>query len=225
MTLLVGVVESTESSSELLGSPPDVRYIFVNPGAAPPADIFDVEAMFMWNVRSQILREHWARFERLRWVHIASDGVERVLTPELAASAVVLTNSRHVFDQSLAEYAMGLMLSLAKDFTTTFGYQTEHRWVPRDADTLHGKVVVMVGVGPIARRIAQFAKALGMVVRGGGRTHRAGDPDFGDISDATQLNELFATADYVMLVLPNASGTSGLVSAAAPAGVCRCGAG
>jgi phosphoglycerate dehydrogenase-like enzyme len=215
VTRLVGVIESSESSADLLGPTPDVRYVFVNPDTSPPAEIFDVEAIFIWNVRSGFLREHWARFERLRWVHIASDGAERVLTPEVAASDVVLTNSRHVFDQSLAEYALGLMLSLAKGFSITFAHQTEHRWVPRDGETLSGKLLVMVGVGPIARRIAQFAKALGMVVRGVGRSPRAGDPDFGDITDATQLNELFAVADYVVMVLPSAPGTEGLVGSEA----------
>ncbi len=215
MTRLVGVIESSESSAGLLGAAPDVRYVFVNPETSPPAEIFDVEAIFIWNVRSGFLREHWARFERLRWVHIASDGAERALTPELAASDVVLTNSRHVFDQSLAEYAIGLMLSLAKGFPATFAYQTQHRWVPRDGETLSGKLAVMVGVGPIARRIAQFAKALGMVVRGVGRTSRAGDPDFGDIADAAQLQELFAHADYVVMVLPSAPGTEGLVGSEA----------
>ncbi len=215
MTRLVGVIESSESSADLLGATPDVRYVFVNPDRSPPAEIFDVEAMFIWNVRSGFLREHWTRFERLRWVHIASDGAERVLTPELAASDVVLTNSRHVFDQALAEYAIGLMLSLAKSFPTTFADQREHRWAPRDAETLSGKLVVMVGVGPIARRIAQFAKALGMFVCGVGRTPRAGDPDFGDITDATKLQELFAVADYVVMVLPSAPGTEGLVGSEA----------
>jgi phosphoglycerate dehydrogenase-like enzyme len=215
MTRLVGVIESSESSAGLLAARSDVRYVFMNPDTSPPSQIFDVEAMFIWDAQSGFLREHWTRFQRLRWVHIAVDGAELALTPELAASDVVLTNSRHVFDQSLAEYAIGLMLSLAKGFPTTFAHQTQHRWGPRDAETLSGKLVVMVGVGPIARRIAQFAKALGMVVRGVGRTPRAADPDFGDIADATKLQELFAVADYVVMVLPSAPGTAGLIGSEA----------
>jgi phosphoglycerate dehydrogenase-like enzyme len=35
----------------------------------------------------------------------------------------VLTNSRVVFDQAMAEYAMALMLAAAKDLPTTIGLQ------------------------------------------------------------------------------------------------------
>jgi len=76
---------------------------------------------------------------------------------------------------------------------------------------------VMVGVGPIARRTAQLAKALGMSVRGIGRTARTGDPDFGDVVGSNDLKTLFADADYVVMVLPNTPQTAGMVDAAAVA--------
>jgi phosphoglycerate dehydrogenase-like enzyme len=76
-------------------------------------------------------------------------------------------------------------------------------------------VALMVGVGPIARRTAQMAKAIGMSVRGIGRTARAGDPDFGDIAASEALPALFADADYVVLVLPGTPETQGMVGRAA----------
>ena len=75
--------------------------------------------------------------------------------------------------------------------------------------------VVMVGVGPIARRTAQIARALGMSVRGIGRTARGGDPDFGDIAAPDALRASFADADYVVMVLPSTPQTAGMVDAAA----------
>jgi phosphoglycerate dehydrogenase-like enzyme len=215
MSVLVGVVEGDTPSRELLAPRPDVDFVFIEPSSEPLAEAFDAEAVLMWNPRSRVLRENWNRFSRLRWVHTGSAGVERVLFPELAASNVVLTNSRYVFDQALAEYTIALMLALGKDLLTTFRYQTEHRWVQRETETLSGKAVVMVGVGPIARRTAQLAKALGMSVRGIGHTARGGDPDFGDIAAPGDLQTLFAGADYVVLVLPNTPQTAGMVDAGA----------
>jgi phosphoglycerate dehydrogenase-like enzyme len=213
MTLLVGVVEGDQPSRDVLGSRPGVHYRFIEPWSQPPADAVDVDALLIWNVRSGYLREHWSRFTRLRWVHAGSAGVELVLFPELAASDVVLTNSRYIFDEALAEYTIGLMLTLSKDLYATFKYQTEHRWVQRESETLSGKAVVMIGVGPIARRTAQLAKALGMSVRGVGRTARGGDPDFGDIVAPEAMPELFAKADYVVMVLPGTPQTDGMVGA------------
>ncbi len=215
MTLIVGVVEGDTPSRDLLGSRPDVRYVFIDPSLPMPPEAVEADALLIWNVRSGYLRENWSGFTRLRWVHAGTAGVERVLFPELAASEVVLTNSRHVFDQALAEYTIGLMLALSKDLATTIRRQLEHRWAQRETETLAGKRLVMLGVGPIARRTAQLAKAFGMSVRGIGRTARAGDPDFGDIAASDSLPELFGDADYVVMVLPSTPQTAGMVGPAA----------
>ncbi len=212
---LVGVVEDERPSNDLLTARSGVVYRFITPSSPPPDDAGDMDALLVWGVGSAFLREHWSRLQRLRWVHTATAGVERVLFPELIASDVVVTNSRFVFDQALAEYVIGMMLVLSKGFQTTFAHQTAHRWQQRESDTLEGKVVVLVGVGPIARRTAQLAKAFRMVVRGVGRTARAGDPDFGDVASPERLRALFADADYVVAVLPHTPLTAGLVDAAA----------
>jgi phosphoglycerate dehydrogenase-like enzyme len=215
MTLLVGVVEGEPPSRDLLEPRPGVRYVFIDPSTQPPSEAAGAEALLVWNVRSGYVRDHWSDFTRLRWIHVGTAGVERVLFPELIASGVVLTNSRYVFDDALAEYTIGLMLALSKDLYATFQHQGEHRWVQRETETLGGKTVVMVGVGPIARRTAQIARAFGMSVRGIGRTPRGGDPDFGDIAAPDGLRASFADADYVVMVLPSTPQTAGMVDAAA----------
>ena len=212
--VLVGVVEGEEPSSGLLGAHPGVRYTFIDPSEPTGAEASHADALFIWNVRGGFLHRHWHEFDRLRWVHTATAGVEHLLFPELVTSDVVVTNSRFLFDQALAEYTIGLMLCLSKDFGTTILHQTQHRWDQRGTETLAGKVAVMVGVGPIARRTAHMAKALGMTVRGVGRTPRDGDPDFGDIVASTHLVEALAGADYVVVVLPGTPSTAGLVDAA-----------
>ncbi len=189
--------------------------MFLDPSTQPPSEAAGAEALLVWNVRSGYVRDHWSDFTRLRWIHVGTAGVERVLFPELIASGVVLTNSRYVFDEALAEYTIGLMLALSKDLYATFQHQGEHRWVQRETETLSGKTVVMVGVGPIARRTAQIARTFGMSVRGIGRTPRGGDPDFGDIAAPDGLRASFADADYVVMVLPSTPQTAGMVDAAA----------
>jgi phosphoglycerate dehydrogenase-like enzyme len=215
VTVLVGVIEGETPSRDLLRPLPGVRYIFIDPEAHPPAGAADVEALLISNMRSGYLREHWGEFKRLRWVHAGTAGVERVLFPELVDSDVVLTNSRHIFDQALAEYTIGLMLALCKDLPATIRFQQAHRWVQRETEVLSGKVALLVGVGPIARRTAQMAKALGMSVRGIGRTARGGDPDFGDITGPETMTQSFAEADYVVIVLPSTPETAGMVGRSA----------
>lgn len=215
MTLVVGVVEDDPPSRDILEGRPDVRYVFIEPDSPPPADAIDADALFIWSVRGGCLRRHWSVFTRLRWVHVGSAGVDRVLFPEFVASDVTLTNSRHVFDEALVEYTLGLMLALSKDLQTTMRHQLEHRWAKRESDTLSGKSALLVGVGPIARRTAQLAKSFGMSVRGIGRTARDGDPDFGDIAGPDAVHARFAEADYVVMILPSTPETAGMIDAAA----------
>jgi phosphoglycerate dehydrogenase-like enzyme len=212
---VIAVVEDDESSAARLTPQAGVRYVFVQPDSPPPEEVFECEALFTWDPRNPFLHANWSRLTHLRWVHAASAGVDRVLFPELVDSDVVLTNSRYVFDEALAEYVIGLMLMMSKDLGATLAYQREHRWVKRESDTLSGKVVVLVGVGPIARQVARLAKAFGMVVCGIGRTRRGGDPDFGDITSTATLQTIFAIADYVVMVLPKTPATANLVDAAA----------
>jgi phosphoglycerate dehydrogenase-like enzyme len=212
---IVGVLEDEHPSVGLLTHRPGVRYCVIADGATPPDEALESEALFIWNVRGGFLRDNWTRLQRLRWVHAATAGVDRLLFQDLIDSDVVVTNSRGVFDQTLAEYVIGFMLILSKDFETTFTHQSEHRWVQRESDTLHGKVAVVVGVGPIARATARLAKAFGMTVRGIGRTARNGDPDFGDIAGPESLHALFAEADYAVLVLPKTAQTLGMIDEAA----------
>jgi phosphoglycerate dehydrogenase-like enzyme len=212
---VIAVVDDKTPSAALLTPRSRVQYVFVEPGSPAPEDVFQCDALFTWDPSNPFLRDNWARFTNLRWVHTSSAGVDRLLFPELVQSDVVLTNSRFVYDESLAEYVIGLMLMMSKDLATTLALQREHRWVKRESDTLQGKVVVLVGVGPIARQVARFAKAFGMVVHGIGRTARGGDPDFGNITTPDDLQTMFAVADYVVMVLPKTPATERLVDAAA----------
>jgi phosphoglycerate dehydrogenase-like enzyme len=215
VSLVVGIVEDDPPSRDMLEPRRDVQYIFIEPDSPPPPDAIGADALLIWSARGGYLRRHWDEFTRLRWVHVGSAGVDRVLFPELVASDVTLTNSRHVFDDALAEYTIGLMLALGKDLQTTFRHQLEHRWNQRESDTLSGKVAVLVGVGPIARRTAQLAKAFGMSVRGIGRHARIGDPDFGAIGGPASVHAFFADADYVVMILPSTPETVGMIDAAA----------
>ena len=212
---VIAVVEDDFPTTALLTPHAGVRYVFIGHGSPAPREALQADAVFTWDPSDPFLRDNWSRLTNLRWVHASSAGVDRLLFTELVDSDVVLTSSRYVFDTALAEYVIGMMLMMSKDLGATLLFQREHRWVRRESDTLHGKVAVLVGVGPIARQVARFATAFGMVVHGIGRTARADDPDFGDITTPDTMQTLFAVADYVVMVLPKTPATEKLVDAPA----------
>jgi phosphoglycerate dehydrogenase-like enzyme len=173
------------------------------------------EILFLWDFWSDAVAAAWPYADSLRWVHIASAGVDRLLFPDLAASDVTVTNSRGVFDEPIAEYVLGMVLCFAKDLHTTLRLQGRRRWQHRETETVTGARAVVVGTGPIGRAIGRRLTAVGMTVGGVGRTGRTGDPDLGDVRPFTELHEALAEADYVVLAAPLTDLTRDMIDAVA----------
>ena len=190
----------------------DVRYATPGElaGALPGADV-----LFVWDFRSPALATAWPAASSLRWVHAASAGVNHLLTPEVVASDIVVTNSRGVFDEPMAEYVLGLALALAKDLSTTLAHQRERRWHHRETERLGGRHALIAGTGPIGRAIARKLTAVGMTVSGLGRVARPDDPDLGSVSPMSALSEALPKADFVVLAAPLTQETRGMIDARA----------
>lgn len=179
------------------------------------ASLPGADVLFVWDFLSGGLEAAWPHADALRWVHVASAGVDRVLFGELAASDVVVTNSRGVFDEPMAEYVLALVLCFAKDLHTTLGLQRQRRWQHRETERLTGARALVVGTGPIGRAIGRRLASAGMIVTGIGRTGRDGDPDLGDIRPFGELHPALGEADYVVLAAPLTPQTEGMMDATA----------
>jgi phosphoglycerate dehydrogenase-like enzyme len=173
------------------------------------------DALFVYDFLSTAVPGAWDAADRLRWLHIASAGVDPVLFPALVESDVILTNSRGVFDDSIAEYVLGVVLAFAKDFARSFALQGETCWKHRETERIAGREVLVVGTGPIGRAIARLLRAAGMRVSGAGRSARDGDPDFETVHASSALGECLPSADYVVAVAPLTEQTKGLFDASA----------
>ena len=150
------------------------------------------DVLFAWHPRSALLAGAWGSATELRWIQSASAGVDKLLFPELAASHVVLTNARGVYEDAIAEYVLGLMLAFAKGLGGVFERQTRREWQHRETERLERKRVLVVGIGPIGRAIARNCAALRMSVRGVARTARPGDDVFVEIVGAERLADAVA---------------------------------
>ncbi|GAA0557973.1 D-2-hydroxyacid dehydrogenase [Actinomadura livida] len=178
--------------------------------ALPGADV-----LFVWDFLSDAVAGAWPRTGGPEWVHIASAGVDRLLFPGLVESGTVVTNSRGVFDEPIAEYVLGLVLTFAKDLHTTVRLQGERRWLHRETERVTGARALVVGTGPIGRAIGRRLSAAGLAVSGAGRTPRDADPDLGVVHPMERLGEALAEADYVVLAAPLTPETRHMVDAAA----------
>lgn len=170
------------------------------PDALPSADV-----LLVWDFTSDAVRDAWpGDGPRPRWVHTASAGVDRLLSPELTASDTVLTNARGVFEQPIAEYVAGLVIAMGKDFFGSWELQRQRRWQHRETMRLAGSRAAVIGAGPIGRAIGTTLSALGIKVDLVGRTARPG------VRGNDELPELLAESDWVISVAPLTEDTRGM---------------
>lgn len=177
-------------------------------------ELATADVLLMWDFTSTALADLSDLGDRLRWIHVAGAGVDRALVPAvLQADRVRLTNSRGVFERSIAEYVAGWILAFAKDLPGTLALQAERTWRHRETEMVTGRTAVVVGAGPIGREIARLLAALGVRVRLVGRTGRVGDPEFGEIVGVDQLSSVLPEADDLVSALPLTERTEGLFDA------------
>lgn len=153
---------------------------------------------------------------RVRWVHSLSTGVEHVLSPEIIASPVPLTNGRGVFRRPLAEWAIGAMLYFQYDHRRLIRQQEAGVWEAFDIEELHGTTVGIVGYGEIGSTVAELAKPFGCRIVALRRKpgNSAGDPLLDRAYASSQIDEMLAGCDFVVAAAPLTPSTRGLIGSA-----------
>lgn len=171
------------------------------------------DALLLWDFFSTAVRDVWSAADRLRWIHVAAAGVDKLLFDDLRSSDVVVTNARGVFDRPIAEFVLASVLALAKDLHTSHDDQLARRWRHRETRTVVGETALVVGTGAIGRETARLLRAVGMQVRGAGRTARGDDADFGEVVASADLAAHVDWADHVVVAAPLTEQTRGLIDA------------
>lgn len=152
-------------------------------GMAPPRDVF-------------------ARAPKLKWIQSALAGVNHVLTPEIVASPVLVTNARGIHGTQASELTLMLMLMLAKKAHLLHTIKEEKKFQWPVPELLHSKTLTVLGLGAIGREIARLAQAFGMRVMAV-RARPQLESKYADVVySPDQLTEALAQADYVALALP-----------------------
>ncbi|HVT73701.1 MAG TPA: D-2-hydroxyacid dehydrogenase [Lacunisphaera sp.] len=114
-----------------------------------------------------------ARLPNLRWFQCRSAGMNAVIgTPLWHAPHVALTNASGVHAVTMAEYTLGMMIALARDFLGYLSFQRRATWPMHPKNhheqfpgrELRGATVLIVGYGSIGREIGRQCAALGLRV-------------------------------------------------------------
>jgi phosphoglycerate dehydrogenase-like enzyme len=213
MTLLVVSDPATSYLSLLERLPKTVTVVVGNTpeflhANAPNADVI------LSDISGGSLETAFSLAHRVRWVHALSAGVDKILFPQLIESPVPLTNSRGVFKDALAEFAIAAILFFAKDLRRLVRQQEAGQWDQFDVQLIHGQTLGIIGYGEIGRATAKLAHALGMKVVAARRRASESDPLLDHLYRPDQLQEMLGVCDYVQVCAPLTPETRGMIGAA-----------
>jgi phosphoglycerate dehydrogenase-like enzyme len=135
----------------------------------------DVEVVLRGFLSSEAFDRLLARAPHLRWVHSATSGVERALTPAALARDVVVTNARGVFSRPIAEHVLLMILAVSRHMPQLLELQRERTWQPLEGRELRDLTIGVVGYGSLGRAVASLATAFGSRVIALRRNPSAGD--------------------------------------------------
>jgi phosphoglycerate dehydrogenase-like enzyme len=209
-----------EDLDRIRAAAPSARLVNVSLEGLSDSPLDDVEVLLRGPMPAATFDRLLTRCPDLRWVHSATAGVERVLTPEAAQHGLTITNGRGVFSEPIAEFTMMMILSVVRRLPELMELQRERTWQPLPARELRQVTIGIVGLGSIGRTVARLAIAFGARVIG---TRRGPDKD-GDLAGPMpegldrilhqdQLPELLAEADFVVLAVPLTRETDKLMDA------------
>ena len=171
---------------------------------------------------SMMWRNEWLdAAPRLGYVQSVSAGMNQFDVERFKSLGIRLASAQGVNARAVAEHAIALILSLARQLHVARDNQHNKHWRGMIADPalredeLHGKTLLIVGLGGIGGRLARLAKAFDMRVVGVRRDPAKGAAGADEVLADADLLKALPRADFVALTCPMSPATTNLINAAA----------
>src|SRR5918996_1446333 len=123
---------------------PGSRIVNLSVEGLADGPVDDIEVLLRGWLVAEAFDRLLARAPHLTWVHSATSGVERALTPAALARDVLVTNARGVFSRPIAEHVLLMILAIS-----------------RHLPELRELTIGIVGYGSLGRSVASLASAFG----------------------------------------------------------------
>ena len=156
----------------------------------------------------------------LEVISVMGVGYDGVDVAAAKARGVVVTHTPDVLNDDVADLALGLMLSAARQLPAADRFVRGGQWLQGNmplARKMSGARLGIVGMGRIGQAIAHRAQAFGMAIAYTARSARPGLPHRYLPSAAA----LAAESDFLVVITPGGAGTRHLINAAVLAALGR----
>lgn len=158
----------------------------------------DVLLAFKFGFR-RFPRDEIVQAPRLRWVQLASAGIDHMVPYD--PCRLIVTNASGIHGAIMSEYVIGMLVHLRWNVARLVEQQKARHWERYAVPSLAGRTLGVVGTGQVGAAIASRARAFGMRTLGVRRSGAALEA-FDEVFGPGGLQRLFAESDVVVLALP-----------------------
>lgn len=167
-----------------------------------------IEIVYGWDkAKTQKVKLLEAENNHLKWIQVASAGVDYLDLEALEKRDILLTNASGIHSVPISESVFGVLLANSRQIKQAVLDQTNHKWnKDQGLSELAEKTILIAGAGHIGKEIGRLAKAFNMKTIGINRSGR--DVEHMDkIYKQPELIHHVYEADIVINVLPLTSET------------------
>ncbi len=151
---------------------------------------------------------HIDELPHAKWLHSFSAGVDKILTPEVAASSVLLSSSKGIHATPISEHIITFCLMHARGFVKSGARQRAHVWKKDEGlREFRDSRVLIVGLGAIGKEAARLAHAFGAHVSAVSRSGSGKSEYVARLEKTDMLDEMLPDADYVVITMPGTDET------------------
>lgn len=152
------------------------------------------------------------QFTNLKYIQLTSAGFDRVPMKYVKEHNITINNARGVYSIPMAEYAIGGVLQLYKQFPSFAESQKKHEWNKiRAVREINQSTVCIVGCGNVGTECAKRFKAFGAKVVGVDLYPRE-DDYYHLITGLNNIDNVLCDSDIVVLTVPFTKETDKLMN-------------
>ncbi|MCG8928297.1 2-hydroxyacid dehydrogenase [Lentzea sp. CC55] len=182
-----------------------VRAVRYEPGRPLPSEGRDAEVLIPRFLSGTDPREVFEQLPKLELVQLLSAGAENFIGK--VPDGVMLSTARGAHGGSTAEWAIGALIAIYRDFFVFERARAEGRWDYHGTDTLQDKKVLIVGAGDLGEQLKRRLEPFDATATLVGRTAREG------VHGQDELPRLLPEFDAVVVFTPMTEETRHLVDA------------
>ncbi len=146
-----------------------------------------------------------SKAKKLRVIGRAGDGLDNVDQEAAMKQGIIVVNTPHIASTSVAELAIGYILSLARGIVESAVSLREGKWLKEESmgTEVSGKTLGIIGCGSIGREVKRLAQCLGMNVI---------TVDVCVSEEFVPLDKMLPNADFISIHVPLTPHTRHLIS-------------